>query len=279
MATHKDEQQELLRAALQNAAAVLQEREKFERELLQTRDELREREELLRAIFDQAAIGIAVAALDGTFLDANRKFSQLLGYSVDELRSQTFMDVTHPADLEESRRNIAALVSGTVADFRQEKRYVRKDGTAVWSRTTVTFLRDAAGNADRFIAAIEDITAHRDAEAALRDESRSLDLLNTTGMLLASTLNRETLLQATTDTATKLTGASFGAFFHNAATSENGESSGLYTISGAEKETFTGFGDPRATQLLGPTFRGEAPIRCDDILTDLRYGKSGPYHG
>ena len=60
---------------------------------------LRENEERLRAIFNQAAVGIAVAALDGRFLDMNRKFSEILGYSADELRRRDVPDITHPDDL------------------------------------------------------------------------------------------------------------------------------------------------------------------------------------
>ena len=60
---------------------------------------LRENEERLRAIFNQAAVGIAVATLDGRFLDMNKRFSEILGYSPDELRDLTFTSITHPDDL------------------------------------------------------------------------------------------------------------------------------------------------------------------------------------
>src|SRR5205085_2598580 len=36
---------------------------------------------------------------------------------------------------------------------------------------------------------------------------------------------------------------------------------------------------PRATQMFGPTFRGEGIIRIGDVLQDPRYGKNPPYHG
>jgi signal transduction histidine kinase/ActR/RegA family two-component response regulator len=53
----------------------------------------------------------------------------------------------------------------------------------------------------------------------------------------------------------------------------------LYALSGASREAFEKFGHPRATALIGPTFRGEGPIRCDDVLKDPRYGQMGPDAG
>jgi signal transduction histidine kinase/ActR/RegA family two-component response regulator len=53
----------------------------------------------------------------------------------------------------------------------------------------------------------------------------------------------------------------------------------LYTLSGAPKEAFAEFPHPRATAVFGPTFRGEATVRLDDVTTDPRYGKRAPFFG
>ena len=132
-------------------------------------------------------------------------------------------------------------------------------------------MRDAAGQPDRFIGVIEDITQRKNAETALREERRILEILNETGKLLASQLDLQSLVQAVTDAATQLSGAQFGSFFYNV-TDENGDAFLLYTLSGAPREAFANFGNPRATALFGPTFRGELPIRLDDVLTAIRKG-------
>ncbi|MGN6626702.1 MAG: hybrid sensor histidine kinase/response regulator, partial [Tepidisphaeraceae bacterium] len=77
---------------------------------------------------------------------------------------------------------------------------------------------------------------------------------------------------------TQISGAKFGAFFYNSF-DRNGESYVLYTLSGADRSAFEHFGHPRATPLFGPTFRGEGPIRSDDVLQDPRYGQFAPHHG
>ena len=239
---------------------------------------LRESEERLRAMFNQAAVGIAVATLDGHFLDMNRKFERILGYRADELRGMSFAEITHPDDLTDTMTAIGLLLAGAIPEYSLEKRYRRKDGSEVWSLTTVTLLKDADQKPQRFIGVIEDITARKQAEAALREETRSLELLNETGRTLASQLDLQGLVQAVTDAATALSGAEFGAFFYNT-TDARGDSFLLFTLSGAPREAFEQFGNPRATALFGPTFRGGPPIRCHDVLTDPRYGSLGPYHG
>ena len=115
------------------------------------------------------------------------------------------------------------------------------------------------------------------AKEALLAETRVLELLNETGRTIASQLELPLLVQAVTDAATQLIGAQFGAFFYT--TDEHPDSFLLFTLSGAPREAFEKFGNPRATALFGPTFRGEPPIRIDDVLTDPRYGSMGPHHG
>ncbi|WP_152570877.1 ATP-binding protein [Massilia sp. LC238] len=116
------------------------------------------------------------------------------------------------------------------------------------------------------------------AEEALREETRMLELLNRAGKVLASTLDIDTLLQSVTDAATELTGAEFGAFFYNGKDA-NGDAYLLYTLCGAPREAFEGFGHPRPTAVFAPTFNGGPPVRSDDITKDPRYGRMGPHHG
>ncbi|SFD58539.1 PAS fold-containing protein [Massilia yuzhufengensis] len=138
---------------------------------------------------------------------------------------------------------------------------------------------------DEEVALAEDVARHtREAvrrarvEESLRDEKRVLEMLNRTGQVLASTLDLNTLLQAITDAATELAGARFGGFFYNAQ-DERGDRLHLYTLSGASREDFEQLGQPRPTELLRPTFQGEAPVRSKDIARDPRYAALGPGSG
>src|SRR5688572_4835775 len=131
-----------------------------------------------RTAFERVAVGIAVVDLSFVFLEANPKFCEIVGYSRDELCGRAPTEITHPDDVLETRVNLQRLLAGEISDYVVDKRYVRKDGATIWCRTTVTLLRDAAGSAQRFVGVIEDITARKGTEDALRDETRILELLN-----------------------------------------------------------------------------------------------------
>ncbi len=115
-------------------------------------------------------------------------------------------------------------------------------------------------------------------EAQKREETETLEILHRVGQTLAEELDLQRLVQAVTDAATEITGAAFGSFFYNVI-NEKGESYLLYTLSGVPAEKFANFPLPRATDLFGPTFRGEDTIRCDDVRNDPRHGKNHPYYG
>jgi signal transduction histidine kinase/PAS domain-containing protein len=140
-----------------------------------------------------------------------------------------------------------------------------------WTHDEVELVRTVV---DRCWEAMERLRV----EAALREQARTLQLLNGVGATLAAELDIRQVLQRVTDAATEMTGAQFGAFFYNGVDAQ-GEAYLLYTLSGAPREKFENLGHPRPTALFGPTFRGEPPLRIDDVLADPRYGQWGPHHG
>src|SRR5690348_3437274 len=93
-------------------------------------------------------------------------------------------------------------------------------------------------------------------------EKRTADTFYRLGIAFASELDQDKLLQLITDEATGLTGAAFGAFFHNHV-NDKGESYLLYTLSGVPKESFEGFPMPRNTRIFAPTFEGTRTVRLD----------------
>jgi PAS domain S-box-containing protein len=125
---------------------------------------LRISEERLGAVFAQAAVGIAISDLKGRFQEANHRFCTILGYSPEELRTRTFLELTHPDDLAATRTEVQRLLDGEIDNYALEKRYQRKDGSHVWSSTTVTLLKQESGEAAQFIGIIQDITDRKQAD-------------------------------------------------------------------------------------------------------------------
>jgi PAS domain S-box-containing protein len=117
------------------------------------------------------------------------------------------------------------------------------------------------------------------AEERLRAEKIVQEVLGKVSQsLVAAQLDPERVVQIAIDAATELSGAAFGAFFYNMQ-DEQGEWYSVYKLSGAPREAFASFPQPRNTAIFGPTFRGEAVVRSDDITADPRYGRNLPYRG
>ena len=139
---------------------------------------LRESEERYRLTFEEAAVGIAHISPTGKWLRVNRKLSELLGYPENELLALRVQNVTHHADVAAEREQMARLVSGELNQYAIDKRYVRKDGTLVWANVTVAPIYDATLKLGYFVCVLEDITARKLAEDALRRSEQQLALEN-----------------------------------------------------------------------------------------------------
>ena len=162
--------------------------------------------------------------------------------------------------------------------MRGEEVFVHKDGSFYPVAYTASPLQNESGQTVGTIIEVRDVSSEKKAEASLREESRVLEVLNSTGADIAAELDLDRLVQMVTDAGVKLTGAKFGAFFYNVL-DESGESFLLYTLSGADRADFERFGNPRATAVFEPTFKGDGIVRSDDILLDPRYGKNDPHFG
>jgi len=125
-----------------------------------------EAEARLHAIFESAAIGIAVVEPDGTIGDANAALAAMLGYPVAELKGRSHAEITHPDDVAEDRRLADELFAGVRSSYVVEKRYLREDGDVVWARLTASVVRDDDGTPRFGLAMVADITAERAADDA-----------------------------------------------------------------------------------------------------------------
>ena len=99
---------------------------------------LRSSEERWRLVFENSAIGIVLADPSGQFVEANRAFQELVGYTNQELKTLTYVDITHEADIPRGAEAIQQLLSGTKREVQLEKRYRHKDGRFIWVRATGT---------------------------------------------------------------------------------------------------------------------------------------------
>jgi diguanylate cyclase (GGDEF)-like protein/PAS domain S-box-containing protein len=131
---------------------------------------LADSEEQFRLTMEQAAVGMALVDAEGGFLVVNPALERLLGYQPGELVGQSFLDVTHPDDLESGVHLHRSLVDGEVGAMSVRKRYLRKDGDDVWADLSVAAVRDSEGRFRHNVAQMTDATVEVE---ALRKLARS----------------------------------------------------------------------------------------------------------
>ena len=131
----------------------------------------------LAAAFQHVTIGMAVATPDGHLIDANHAYARMLGLERDELLTRGFESVTHPDNEVIDRAEWQRLAAGETDSYQREKRYLRKDGSVLWGHVTVSALRDERGAFVGGIGHVQDITAQKLAETALREQEAQLEAL------------------------------------------------------------------------------------------------------
>ncbi len=271
----KDEEKRLRSVALQNAGSILVARQRAEQELLQAKAALEHKTEelarslsMMRATMESTTDGILVIDAASRVTDFNENFVRMWGLPRELMHGQQQQGLLQVM-CQQARAGFQLRFEEIAADALPESFDVLEllDGRVFEQLSRIQLLnQQGVGRVWSF----RDITESRRVESILRDEARVLDLLNNTGVALASKLDLQSLVQAATDAATELSGAQVGAFFHTNI-GEDGGSHMLHTRSGTSRGTFEDLEPHQAKALFGPTLRGQAPIRSDDLSSDPRY--------
>jgi PAS domain S-box-containing protein len=155
------------RVAIQKEQDRLLERER------QARTSAQQTEARFRQAFDGAAMGIVIADADGEIRYANPTILRILGYTLDEFLALDPRDLTHPDDRDGNLAGILEIREGFRDSFVVEKRYLRKDGTPLWVRSSVSALRNPQGEITDYLGVIQDLSSEMEALERL-DFSRRL---------------------------------------------------------------------------------------------------------
>lgn len=121
-----------------------------------------------RSLFDLAAVGIGLVDMNGQWLLVNQKLCDIMGYSRSEFASPEFPRLTHPDDLPADNEYVQRLLQNDISEFTLEKRYLRRDGTLIWGRTTASLVRSPDGAPLYFIRVVQEITDQKQAQETLR---------------------------------------------------------------------------------------------------------------
>lgn len=152
----------------------ISEQKRHESEIAKTIRALEASEQRFRDIFEQAAVGIVQTSLEGRLVKCNSRFAEIVGYSVDEIPGMTVQQITWPEDHFASNAVIEQMKISNPEPLMLEKRYLRKDGSFIWARATVSVQRDEEGHALQIVTLVEDISARKAAERRLANTIKVL---------------------------------------------------------------------------------------------------------
>jgi len=145
----------------------------------QAEEELRKSEQKYHMLFDTSMDGIAFTSMDGVFLEVNHAFSDMIGYSQEELLSMDYRQVTPDKwlDREQEIHETQVMQRGYSDEY--EKEFLRKDGIIIPAMIRTWLVRDEKGKDAYVIATTRDITNRKRAEDELREsEEKHRTLVN-----------------------------------------------------------------------------------------------------
>ncbi len=134
-----------------------------------TREALFRSEARFQTVFEEAGIGIVIKSVDGEILDANPAFLTMLGYTAEELKTHSYLDITHPRDKAASQALFNELINGKRKSYTVEKRYCHKDGQDVWGSNTSSVVYGPDGRPLFVIGMVENISAQKQIESELEE--------------------------------------------------------------------------------------------------------------
>lgn len=138
-------------------------------------DYLKESEEKFRHAFDYSATGVVILDLNGKFQKVNSSFTNMIGYSENELKKLSFLDITYSDDAHTSGNVLNELLSGIINYTSFEKRYLTKSNKIIWGFISTSIVRDINGKPQFFISQIIDITERKTAEESVRRLSLAVE--------------------------------------------------------------------------------------------------------
>jgi diguanylate cyclase (GGDEF)-like protein/PAS domain S-box-containing protein len=244
------------------AIASALERRDMRREAQRAAAEHNASEERFRATFEQAAVGIVHTSLDSKFLLVNATFSEMIGYTRDELlQSGGIRDVLHP-DEHGLGVGTRRLLEGVAQTYARERRFVRKDGTVIWLNGTVSLVRDAAGIPLYYVRVLEDVTERKRAQ-------QRATLLQESTLAISNAHDLEAAMSSVLHEICRCTGWTYGRAWQRA---HRGGGIEVRTTWHADTPGVTAFHQQSPSRwadlssgIVGPVFSAREPHWLEDI--------------
>src|SRR6516165_4614175 len=154
---------------------------------------VRAREERWRRLFETSSAGMALTDLTSRYVATNSAFQNMLGYTDEEFKALSALDITHPDERVITEAIVAEFASGTRQEYHVDKRYMKKDGTPLWVNVTTTYVPATDITPPMLQGVYINIDDHKRAEAAVHaseERWRRLFEASAAGMALTNLTSR-----------------------------------------------------------------------------------------
>ena len=163
-------------------------------------------ERKFRETFDLVEIGLVHLDGKGHYVQVNRKFTEMVGYSKEELIGKTLIEVFHPDERDDESQALRDVLAGMDNIPKREKRYVRKDGEVCWARRSAAIVRDEDGKLVYVLVAMEDISQYLATQETLRSLNQSLKAIVETSPLAIYAITPQGIVKLWNPAAERLFG-------------------------------------------------------------------------
>ena len=146
-------------------------------ELSKLSTQLKESEELFKAIFEQSPIGIATISTKSQTTRVNPAYIEIISRTNQDIVGNDWKAMTHPQDLEREEILFGAFLKGEITEYGIEKRLINKMGESFWVKLGISSL-DLNGSDDfNYLCMVEDISERKKVSEALQESERSKSVL------------------------------------------------------------------------------------------------------
>ncbi len=156
-------------------ATIAQGQDISERKQVET--ELRKSREAFKEYFEMGSIGMCITSPEKGWLEVNERLCQMMGYTKEELSQHTWSELTHADDLDADVELFNQVIAGKRNSYSIDKRFLRKDGSTIYTTLSVSCQRNTDGTVNHMLASLLDITERKQAEEELLKTNSYLENL------------------------------------------------------------------------------------------------------
>jgi len=118
-------------------------------------------------LYENTAVGIAMADGEGRILIANPALQKMLGYDEREIRGLSLIEITEASERSMTEHNVHGLMDGIMPSYQLEKRYEMRQGGYLWANVSASRIPAVDGDGPWLAVMVEDISSRKQAESEL----------------------------------------------------------------------------------------------------------------